>query len=298
MLSGIGPRRHLERHGIPVRVDLPGVGAEPAGPLRGRRRQPDELRRVGVRSRARTFTRDDASVPASGQERARRRLHDQRRDAVGLSRGRARRAPCPTCSATRCSADSTATSPATPQLLGENPNCLTWVVLKAHTEQHAPARSRCAPPIRASRRSINFRYFDEGSDASGEDLRRRGRRRRSSSRRTGGDAEGARASSPPRSCRAAQVADEAARRVRARQRVGPPRLVHLPHRPARGRRRGDERLQGARRRGPARRRRVGVPADPGFFIVSAVYMIGEKAADVIAADAGTPAAAATAPSRA
>ncbi len=40
------------------------------------------------------------------------------------------------------------------------------------------------------------------------------------------------------------------------------------------------------------------PRIPGLFIVSAVYMIGEKAADVIAADAGTPAAAAPAPSRA
>ena len=27
MLSGIGPAGLLERHGIPVRVDLPGVGA-------------------------------------------------------------------------------------------------------------------------------------------------------------------------------------------------------------------------------------------------------------------------------
>ena len=27
MLSGIGPREELEAHGIPVRVDLPGVGA-------------------------------------------------------------------------------------------------------------------------------------------------------------------------------------------------------------------------------------------------------------------------------
>ena len=41
-----------------------------------------------------------------------------------------------------------------------------------------------------------------------------------------------------------------------------------------------------------------VPRSPGHFIASAVLMIGEKAADVIAADAGTPAAAATAPSRA
>ena len=40
MLSGIGPRRELARHGIAVRVDLPGRRPQPAGPLRSRRRQP------------------------------------------------------------------------------------------------------------------------------------------------------------------------------------------------------------------------------------------------------------------
>ena len=40
------------------------------------------------------------------------------------------------------------------------------------------------------------------------------------------------------------------------------------------------------------------PRIPGHFIVSAVLMIGEKAADVIAADAGLPAAATTARPRA
>ena len=43
MLSGLGPADHLRQHGIAVVADLPGVGAEPAGPSRGagdRRHQP------------------------------------------------------------------------------------------------------------------------------------------------------------------------------------------------------------------------------------------------------------------
>jgi choline dehydrogenase len=37
------------------------------------------------------------------------------------------------------------------------------------------------------------------------------------------------------------------------------------------------------------------PSIPGFFIASAVYMIGEKAADVILADAGRDAASSVRP---
>ena len=56
-----------------------------------------------------------------------------------------------------------------------------------------------------------------------------------------------------------------AARLRPAARVGSPRVVHLPHRPPRGRRRRVERLQGARRRGASRRRRVGLPAHSGLL---------------------------------
>ena len=44
-----------------------------------------------------------------------------------------------------------------------------------------------------------------------------------------------------------------------------------------------QRFQSLGRRGIAGRRRLGIPKIPGFFIVSAIYMIGEKAADAILA---------------
>ena len=53
----------------------------------------------------------------------------------------------------------------------QNPNCLTWVVLKAHTNNTAGrghAAQSADPRVPAD---INFRYFDEGNDARGETSR-------------------------------------------------------------------------------------------------------------------------------
>jgi len=55
-------------------------------------------------------------------------------------------------------------------LLAQNPNCLTWVVLKAHTnntggEVTLASKDPRVPP------SINFRYFDEGTDVKKQDLK-------------------------------------------------------------------------------------------------------------------------------
>jgi choline dehydrogenase-like flavoprotein len=53
--------------------------------------------------------------------------------------------------------------------LPKNPNCLTWVVLKAHTNNVggevtlASANPRVPP-------TINFKYFEDGTDGSGDDL--------------------------------------------------------------------------------------------------------------------------------
>ncbi len=84
------------------------------------------------------------------------------------------------------------------------------------------------------------------------------------------------------------VPDEELRRVRPRSRLGPPRVVHVP----RSARREDGGVLSSdfKVHGIDGLRVVDAsvfPRIPGFFIVSAVYMIGEKAADVIAAAAAT-----------
>ena len=49
-------------------------------------------------------------------------------------------------------------------------DCLTWVVLKGHTNNRGGSVTITSPDPRARPR-IDFRYFEEGTDASGDDLR-------------------------------------------------------------------------------------------------------------------------------
>ena len=77
MLSGIGPRAALEKHGIHVRVDLAGRRPEPAGPLRSGGRQQDELPGVGSARRGDLHERRCPVQGLGGPPG--RRLQDQRR---------------------------------------------------------------------------------------------------------------------------------------------------------------------------------------------------------------------------
>ncbi|MGZ8223933.1 MAG: GMC oxidoreductase, partial [Methylobacter sp.] len=54
-------------------------------------------------------------------------------------------------------------------LIKEHLNYLTWAVLKAHTVNHA-GEVRLVSNDPRDRPYINFRYFEEGSDKAGEDL--------------------------------------------------------------------------------------------------------------------------------
>ena len=89
MLSGIGPRAELEAHGIPVRVDLPGVG-----------RNLQDRYEVGVVNRlsrdwealgAARFEKGDAIPPPMGRAPMRHvrleRHPGRHRDALAARRG-------------------------------------------------------------------------------------------------------------------------------------------------------------------------------------------------------------------
>lgn len=165
MLSGIGPARELQAHGIEVKVDLPGVGRNLQDryevALTHRMKQPWEVLQ-GAR-----FDRSDALW----------KLWHDKRGGMYTSNGAAIAIAC-------------RSTPAMPEpdlfcmgllarfegyfegfskWIGAHGDYLTWAVLKAHTQNRAGVVTlKSADPRDAP--EINFRYFEEGDDAAGEDL--------------------------------------------------------------------------------------------------------------------------------
>ncbi len=167
-------------------------------------------------------------------------------------------------------------------LRSENKDFFTWAVLKAHTTT-APARSRLRSADPRDPPEIDFHYFDEGNDTSGEDLasvvagvaiRAQSDRAALRSRRTRGRG------SHPRACGALR---QRHRQFRPKRGLGPPRLLHRSHRARRTIRwRSWTASSGSMARRGLRVVDASVfPHIPGFFIVTPTYMISEKASDVI-----------------
>jgi choline dehydrogenase len=166
MLSGIGPRDHLEEKKIKVQVELAGVGSnlqdryevgvvnrmvfKQWGVLKDAKFSPGDpqfnqwqCERKGV------YTTNGAVAAIVRRSEHDRRLPDLFIVAfLGLFRGY---------------------FPGYSKLFADNLNYLTWVVLKAHT-------NNCAGTVRLRSDNaldtpeIDFCYFTEGSDAKGEDL--------------------------------------------------------------------------------------------------------------------------------
>jgi choline dehydrogenase len=166
MLSGIGPRDVLQRFGIPVRVDLPGVGKNlqdryevgvvnrmnfPAWwVLKGARFAPgDPQYQQWARSRKGVYTTNGAVLAVIRRSAPERPLPDLFCFALlGLFRGY---------------------FPTYSTLFANNLNYLTWAVLKGHTQNRGgEVTLRSADPREAP--AINFHYFEEGTGSAREDL--------------------------------------------------------------------------------------------------------------------------------
>ena len=140
------------------------------------------------------------------------------------------------------------------------PNYLTWAILKAHTQNRAgEVRLRSADPRDTP--LINFHYFEEGSDAAGEDLDSVVAGIRFVRKLTKEVKDRGLIAAEEQPGDALQSDDELKDFVRD-PRLGPPRLVHLRDRAAGWRRRDRRRLPRARRPGIAGGRRLGFPAHP------------------------------------
>jgi choline dehydrogenase-like flavoprotein len=280
MLSGIGPAAVLGQHGIPVVVDLPGVG-----------RGLQDRYEVAVVNRmafdawapleGATFTSNDAQYREWSATRTGVYTTNGALLSVVLRSGVDRPVPDLFCYA--LIGEFAGYVPGYSTRLRDNPNSLTWVVLKGHTANTAgEVTLRSADPRDPP--GIRFRYFEEGNDAADEDLHAvvQGVRfvRRLTARLK---QEGlvAREELPGDAC---QSQEDLCRYVREHawgHHAASSCPIGAPDN-------GGVLSSDFKVHGVDGLRVVDAsvfPRVPGLFIVSAVYMIGEKAAEVIAADA-------------
>ncbi len=279
MLSGVGPGLELQRQGIATRVDLPGVG-----------RNLQDRYEIGVVNRmaqpwrvltGADFTRDDRLFAEWSRDRT--GMYVSNGAALAVSLRSQPDLPAPDLFCMALLAKFAGYFPGYSRLVAEHHDYLTWAVLKAHTSNRAGSVTlRSADPRDTP--EVDFRYFDEGDDTAGADLKAvvtalRFVRRISAELREKGLI---REEELPGD--AVQTDEQLADYVRDNAWGH-----HASCTCAIGPRDGDGVLDSRLRvHGTERLRVVDAsvfPRIPGFFIVGAVYMVAEKAADMILADA-------------
>ncbi len=165
MLSGIGPKEQLEKHGIKPRINLPGVGTN----LQDRYE-------VGVVNRLNqdwtilkdaTFTRDDPQC----QEWARWRkgVYTTNGAALAIIKRSLEARPLPDLFIFALIGEFKGYFPGYSKLIVDNHNYLTWCILKAHTKNNGGTVELNSTDPRDPPQ-INFHYFKEGTDKEGDDL--------------------------------------------------------------------------------------------------------------------------------
>jgi choline dehydrogenase-like flavoprotein len=280
MLSGIGPREDLESHGIKVRVDLPGVGKNLQD-----RYEVSVVNRMAQDWNVLAAAKFDTSDPQYGEwAEDRKGVYATAGAALVVVKKSRPSRTVPDLFCLGLIGRFKGYFPGYSKLISAHHNYLSWVILKAHTRNMAGAVSlRSADPRDTP--EVNFRYFDEGSDASGEDL--------------DGVVEGIKFVRKMTAALKAEkvIADE---ELPGDQVQSDEQLAEYVRNNAWGHHASCTCPIGAKQKGGVltsdfkvhgtRALRVVdasvFPRIPGFFIVSAVYMIGEKAADTILADSG------------
>jgi choline dehydrogenase-like flavoprotein len=282
MLSGIGPADALRTHGIEVRVDLPGVG-----------RNLQDRYEIGVVYRmaqpwkslaGARFVKDDPLY--RDWRNAGQGMYVSNGNAISMVRRSAKHLPAPDLFCMALLGRFEGYFPGYSRLIAEHTDYLTWTILKAHTANRAGSVSlRSADPRDTPK--IDFRYFDEGDDPGDKDLKA--------------------VVSEIRFARSIMASVNARKPIAVEELPG----VHVQTDEALGDYVRDNcwghHASGTCAIGP--REAGGVldskfcvhgtkglrvvdasifPRIPGFFIVSAVYMAAEKAAEIILAAAKTP----------
>ncbi len=289
MLSGIGPPADLRAQDIDVRVALPGVGRNLQDryevAVTHRMRKPWQ-----ILDGARYATGD---VPWQRWNAGRQSLYDGSGAAIAVVRRSRAAAPEPDIFCMALPALFQGYQAGFSNTIRDHHDRLTWAVLKAHTTNRAGSVTlRSAdprdPPL------VNFRYFGDGADGGGDDLKavvdaiRFVRRLTAPLRQSGVIAQECApgASVETDDALAAYVRDTA---------WGHHASCSCPIGPQAG---GGVLASDFSVHGTRRLRVVDAsvfPRIPGFFVASAIYMVAEKAAEVIV-QRGAPAR--TTPARA
>jgi choline dehydrogenase len=283
MLSGIGPKDHLASRGIRVRVDLPGVG-----------QNLQDRYEIGVVNRVKqdfgllkdaTF---DAPAPGGApdpifaQWLAGKGVYTTNGAVISVITRAARSRPEPDLFLFGLAGLFKGYFPGYSKLFREHKDYFTWGILKAHTNNTAgQVTLRSRDPLEVPQ--IDFRYFEEGNDASGDDLESVVHGIELARRMTRGVRSLIEAEELPGE--ALTTRDELRQFVKdnawghhasCTNRMGPAgdRMAVVD---------GSFRVYGTR--GLRVVDASVFPRIPGFFIVTPTYMISEKASDVIAADA-------------
>jgi len=273
LLSGIGPAEELKNHGIPQRVDLPGVGSN----LQDRYEVSVvcEMQRDFEMLKGANFTTSD---PLYRKWQKGKGLYTTNGALISFSKQSQPWLMDPDLFVFGMPGMFRGYYPGYSRDTIARKDVFTWAILKAHTRNHAgTVKLRSAdprdPPL------INFRYFEEGSDKAGNDLAAVAEAIhfvRSMTARAGQHLRGEMIPGP---------------RVRSQSEIEDFIRAHAwGHHASCSCPMGPDDDQGAvvdsrfRVRGVGNLRIVDAsvfPKIPGFFIVSAIYMIAEKATDVI-----------------
>jgi choline dehydrogenase len=172
MLSGIGPADHLKKHKIDVLLDRPGVGSN----LQDRYE-------VGIVSKMKedwkllkdaTFepppTPNDTGDPEYVKWQNGEGIYATNGAVLGIIKKSLPHLPDPDLFIFGLAGFFKGYFPGYSRETERTKNFLTWAILKAHTNNRAgTVRLRSANP--RDRPDINFHYFSEGDDASGDDLK-------------------------------------------------------------------------------------------------------------------------------
>jgi choline dehydrogenase len=283
MLSGIGPVEELRRHGVEVRVDLPGVGRN----LQDRYEVGvvSEMRRDFALLRGATFRQPrlgETPDPMFREWQEGRGVYTTNGAIIALMKRSAPSLPEPDLYLFGLAGYFKGYHPGYSERTVRDKNYFTWAILKAHTRNTAGRVTLRSNDPRDTP-EINFHYFDEGTDPSGEDLESVVEGVEFARRIMARCADRVEREVVPG---AAVQSRESIRRFIKDNAWGHHASCTCPIGPQQDRMAVlDSQF---RVYGTQNLRVVDAsvfPRIPGFFIVSAVYMVSEKASDVILAEA-------------